>query len=425
MEVIMLERYYLKPTTLDRIRACWMADAIEKYVAWLTENQYSMSTVKRRIPILIHFADFAQAKGAKCLADLAPHARPFAQMWLDEGGTHWANKRARNGIFDTIRNTVEQMLEVTVPQYAAANARRDRPDPFNEQVPGFFGYLREERGLKENSIIHYRGVLRIFEKYCLAHGIAARELSPVILSAFITGHAPGLVPSGQSNLCSELKVFVRYLHRESILRADFSSSIGAPQIYRLSEIPRAISWESVRQMLAGVDTRSAVGKRDYAILLLLVTYGLRAHEVSSITLDDIDWKRERLCVPERKAGHSTAYPLSPLVGNAIIDYLQHGRPDTKGRQLFFRKSAPYLPMNGNSVGARASFYLHKAGIDVRRPGAHTLRHTCVSRLVAAEMDLKTIGDYVGHGSPASTQIYTKIDVEALREVALGDGEAIL
>ena len=421
----MIERYFLKPTTLDRIRACWMAEAIEKYVDWLAANQFATSTVTRRVPILVHFADFAQARGAKCLADLPCHARPFAQMWLDDRGAHCATKRAQNQFFDTQRNVVEQMLEIAVPQYAAANARRDRPEPFIEQAPGFFGYLREERGLKENSIIHYRGTLRLLEKYCLAHDIAARGLSPVILSAFVTGHAPGLVPSGQSNLCAELKVFVRYLHRESVLPADFSSSIGAPQIYRLSEIPRAISWESVRRMLAEVDTRSAVGKRDYAILLLLVTYGLRAHEVSSITLDDIDWKRERLGIPERKAGHSTAYPLSPLVGNAIIDYLQHGRPETKGRQLFFRKSAPYLPMNGNSIGARASFYLHKAGIDVPRPGAHTLRHTCVSRLVAAEIDLKTIGDYVGHGSPASTQIYTKIDVEALREVALGDGEAIL
>lgn len=257
----MLEQYYLKPTTLDRIRSCWMSDAIEKYVAWLTENQYATRTVIRRVPVLVHFADFAQARGVKSLADLSCHARPFAQMWLEDRGAHCANERARNKFFDTIRNVVEQMLKITVPQYAAANARRDRPEPFIEQAPGFFGYLREERGLKENSLIHYRGTLRMLEKYCLAHGITVRGVSPTILSAFITGHAPCLVPSGQSNLCAELKVFVRYLHRESVLPADFSSSIGAPQIYRLSEIPRAISWESVRRMLTEVDTRSAVGKR--------------------------------------------------------------------------------------------------------------------------------------------------------------------
>jgi integrase len=220
-------------------------------------------------------------------------------------------------------------------------------------------------------------------------------------------------------------VFLRYLHREKLIPKDLGQSIDAPRKYRLSNIPRAISWAEVERMLASVDRRSAVGKRDYAILLLLVTYGLRSREVAALTLEDIDWERERLRVPERKAGHSTAYPLSPIVGEAIVDYLKHGRPERADRQIFYRVMAPWSPMTSGAISTRTTYYLHRAGITVARSGSHTLRHTCVQRLIDAHFPLKTIGDYVGHGSPESTAIYAKVSVESLREVAMGDGEEVV
>ncbi len=179
-------------------------------------------------------------------------------------------------------------------------------------------------------------------------------------------------------------------------------------------------------MLAGVDRRTPAGKRDWAILMLLVTYGLRAREVAALTLDDIDWKRERLAIPERKAGHSTAFPLSASVGEALVDYLQHGRPQTDSRRVFFRAVAPVEPIGHAAVTTRARHYLLKTGIEVPRPGSHTLRHTCVQRLVDADFTLKTIGDFVGHRSAQSTEIYAKVAVEPLRQVVLGgDGEEVL
>ena len=137
------------------------------------------------------------------------------------------------------------------------------------------------------------------------------------------------------DLGGTVRVFLRYLHREGLVRTDLSATIESPQAYRLADVPRSITWDEVRRVLDGVDRRSRQGKRDYAILVLLVTYGLRAREVSALTLDDLDWRQERLRVPERKAGHSTAYPLSTVVGEALLDYLQHGRPTTTDRRVFF------------------------------------------------------------------------------------------
>lgn len=178
-------------------------------------------------------------------------------------------------------------------------------------------------------------------------------------------------------------------------------------------------------MLAAVDRRTPCGKRDYAILLLLVTYGHRGREVAALTLNHIDWKHERLAMSERKAGYSTACPLSKSVGEAIVDYLRHGRPKTPDRHVFFRSAAPLLPIGSAAVSGCARRYLLRAGVQVPRPGSHTLRHTLVQRLVVADFALKEIGDFVGHRSPASTQIYGKVALESLRQVGLGDGEEVL
>jgi integrase/recombinase XerD len=150
-------------------------------------------------------------------------------------------------------------------------------------------------------------------------------------------------------LCSILKVFFRYLYRVGLMTRDLSKAIESPRRYRLSNLPRSITWSEVEVMLLKVDRRSAVGKRDYAILLLLVTYGLRSREVGALTLNDIDWKRDRLDVRGRKAGHSTAYPLAPTVGEALLDYLKHGRPETTERVLFIGAYAPYPPLSRVAV----------------------------------------------------------------------------
>jgi integrase/recombinase XerD len=421
----MLERYYVRPDSVDRIRSAWIGAPIEKYVEWLARQGYAARTVLRRTPILMEFGEFARQRGVTTLEELPSQVEAFSLYWLEKHGQGCKTDQARAKVKKEAGNPVNQMLALVIPGFQDQGRSR-AGEPFQNAAPGFFDYLRKERGLSERTIILYKATLRALEKYVSEIGLLELQaLSPVILSGFVTEKSNGLSKTSIKNRCGMLRVFLRYLHREHIIARDLSSTVDAPRIYRLSSIPRAISWDEVRRMLEGVDRRTPVGKRDYAILLLLVTYGLRGREIAALTVDDIDWRRERLRVPERKADHSTVYPLSPIVGEAILDYLQHGRPQTAERFIFFRTLAPVRPMTFSGVSGRASHYLHKAGIQVSRPGSHTLRHTCVQRLVDADFSLKAIGDYIGHQSPASTQIYAKVAVEALREVGSGIGEDIL
>jgi integrase/recombinase XerD len=419
----MLERFFVKPSTVDRIRGSWIGPEIETYVAWLVDNGYSDKSVWRRVPIVFDFGEFARQRGASTVGDLPGHLAAFVgeRVALHDQRTGSARPMAKE-----VRGPVEQLLSVVVAGFEPTG-RPHHAQPFAQAAPGFFAFLFDERGLRPESVRGYHHHLDRFEAYLKRIGVVSlRELSPPVLSAYIVERAGmGLAKSTIRDGAGVLRVFLRYAHREGVVATDLSGAVGWPQVYRLSDIPRSITWDDVNRVLAAVDRRTSAGRRDYAILLLLVTYGLRSREVAALRLDDIDWKRERLAIPERKAGHSTAFPLSVVVGEALLDYLRNGRPTTTDRQVFFRAVAPCRPIGADAVSSRARHYLLKAGVDVPRPGSHTLRHSAVQRLVDADFDLKTIGDFVGHRSARSTEVYAKVAVEALREVALGDGEEVL
>jgi site-specific recombinase XerD len=421
----MLERYFVLPDTIDRIRSSWIGEPIEKYVVWLTEKGYATRSIYRRVPILMHFGEFAHNQGVSTIEDLPKHVEAFIASYLTKREEHMTSQQ-RKDMAKQLRTPVEQMLRLVVSDFTGSGRPQQPENPFQEQAPGFFTYLRQERGLRDTSIRHYTDHLRTFKAYLTKVGINdLRHLSPPVFSGFITDKKSQSAWPSLRNACGVLRVFIRYLHREGLICRNFSQCVEVPQKYRLSKIPRSITWNEIRLMLEVVDRRMPVGKRDYAILLLLVTYGLRSREVAALTLDDIDWRNERLRIRERKAGHSTAYPLSPIIAQSIVEYLKYGRPETTDRHIFFRVLAPHTPLTYSAISSRATHYLHKAGITVSRAGSHTLRHTCVQRLVDAQFSLKVIGDYVGHRSTASTEIYTKVDIESLREVACGDGEEVL
>ena len=421
----MLEQYFLKPGTVAQIRSSWLGEPIERYVEWLSSRGYSPGYIRSRVPILRQFAQFTRSRGVRTFAELPEQVEPFVAHRMAGREAGRSAERIRR-LRDATRGPVEHLVALLVASFVKRGRARITRDPFLSEVPGFFTYLREERGLREATIQRYGYYLRILEAYLDRIGVRhLADLSPAILSAFVTETGAGMSKPGMTGTCGAVRVLLRYAHREGTTARDLSKAVEVPRTYRLSTVPRSISTDDVRLMLERVDRRGAVGKRDFALLLLLVTYGLRAREVAALTLDDIDWDREHLFVPERKGGHCTAYPLSVAVGEALLDYFTNARPSTQQRQVFLRAVAPRLPVASAVVGRRAAYYLRRAGIRVRRPGSHTLRHTCVQRLIDAQFPLKTIGDYVGHRCASSTEIYIKVDVESLREVALGDGEALL
>lgn len=421
----MLERYFVRPVTVDQIRAGWIGPAIEQYVTWLTERKTAPRHVLRCVATLRHFGEFTQRRGAQTWPELPAHVGAFVDHYMQERGVWCRSAKDQRTVRSQARTPVEQMLRLIVPDFIGTT-RRLAVRPFEQAVPGFWEYLETERGLSPETMRRYISHLVPFEAHLQREGVRdIAMVSPAVLRAFIDGRARALGPQGVQQVGGALRVLLRYLHRQRLMPIDLSGAIERRRKYRHATIPRSITWEQVHTILERIDRRDPLGKRDYAILLLLVTYGLRAREVARLTLDDIDWKRERLRICRRKGGHATTFPLSAQVGAALLEYLQKGRPETADRHVFQSVRAPFIPVTMPTVSQRATHYLRAAGIAVPRPGSHTFRHTCVQRLVDADFSFKTIGDYVGHRSPQTTQIYGKVAVETLRQLALGDGEEVL
>ncbi len=419
----MVERYFIRPGTVDRIRESWLGDAIQTYVTWLAEQSYSSRCVIRRAPLLMRFGKFAHDRGATRVEELHDHIEAFVRYRLRRRVRPCQSRAARAQFIRDVRKPIEQFLRVV--QVGRRPAQLVVTRPFQGCTPGFFKHLREERGLSPTTLAGYALQLARFEQYVVARGLTTDTLSPATVDGFLAERRVDVCARSLGSTCAALRAFLRYLFRVEIVGRDLSLVVDGPRTYSLSGIPRSINAVDVKRTLAAVERRSIVGRRDYAMLMLLVVYGLRAREVAALTLDDIDWRGSVLHVRGRKAGHAAAFPLTPEVGEAVLDYLRHARPDTPDRRIFFRISAPRGAITHQVVSVRAKFYLRKAGITVPRPGSHTLRHSCAQRLVDAEFSLKVIGDFLGHRHAASTRIYSKVAIEALREVALGAAEVIL
>ncbi len=201
-------------------------------------------------------------------------------------------------------------------------------------------------------------------------------------------------------------------------RLDLAAAVPAVANWSMSSIPRAIPADQVRQLLASIDRGTPAGCRDYAILLLLARLGLRSGEVASLELDNIDWNVGQLSV-RGKSGQRTELPLSAEVGEAITTYLRRGRPQSASRRVFLRVKAPIRGFRGASgVGSIVHHRLQRAGIDAPTHGAHQFRHGLATQMLRQGASLDEIGEVLGHHNPQTTTIYTKVDLDALRTLAL-------
>lgn len=419
----MLERHFRRPVTVDRIRALWLGPQIDRYVDWLDVRRASSVSVLRHVSTLRHFNAFVCSRGATELKDLPQHLQPFVDDWMRTQGSNCHGPRARTSLLAAARSPVEQFLELTVPGFGRVRPRVQRP--FTASVPGFFEFLRDEKGLRPATCDGYGVELRKFETFLTGRAVDLSALSPTLLGVYVSERSKALLPTSLHECTGTLRVFLRYLHRQGIIPADISRALPRGRKYKQSSLPRALPWADVQRVLDGVDRRSSVGKRDYAILMLLASYGLRAREVAALELDDLDWAHSQLKVPARKGGHSSIYPLSASVGEAIIDYLRQGRPAVDDRHVFLTCRTPFNPIDPHGASALAARYIIAAGIKVPRAGSHTLRHSCVQRLVESDVAFKAIGDYVGHRRAESTLVYAKVALHRLRQLAIGDAEEAL
>jgi site-specific recombinase XerD len=282
----------------------------------------------------------------------------------------------------------------------------------------FDRYLAEERGLSMATRINYRPFVQRFlvaqfgvKPACLAN-LKAEEVI-----RFIQNQAPGLSPKRAGLMISALRSFFRYLRYRGDITIDLAACVPPIANWRFSSLPKFLQHQQVQQVLSQCDRRTARGRRDYAILLLLARLGLRACEIVSMTLDDIHWQTGAITI-RGKGKRIARLPLPPDVGKAIADYLKKDRRACATRHVFIRMRAPRRGFAGSqAISTIVARSLKKAGIDSPYKGAHLFRHTLATQMLGQGSSLGDIALLLRHRSLNTTTLYAKVDVTALRALA--------
>ena len=319
---------------------------------------------------------------------------------------------------------VHRLLRIIQGQWPPDEHPLTESERFQQKLlEGYGRWLTDVYGLSPETLCKNSRAARIFLHWLedRASPESLTLLNVADVDAYLSWRMSGLRRATRHGVCQCLRSFLRYLHASNRIRAGLSGFVSGPILYGDAEIPRALTEEQIKAVLDCTRSdRSPKGLRDYAMLLMLATYGLRAGEVVWLSLQDIGWKEERLRVRRSKTHAESFLPLVRPVGDALIKYLKHGRPKTAFRQVFLRSRAPFRPFSGTSplnyvILAR----LKEAGIEVKgRHGPHAFRYARAISLLRASVPLKSISDLLGHTSTSSTRVYLKLETEDLRMISL-------
>lgn len=282
----------------------------------------------------------------------------------------------------------------------------------------FDRYLAEERGLSMSTRINYRFFIqRFLSAQFDAKPVRFAELHARDVIRFIRIQAPRLNPKRAGLMVAALRSFFRYLRHRGDISIDLAACVPGIANWQFSSLPKFLQPHQVQQVLSQCNRRTAQGRRNYAILLLLARLGLRACEIVGLTLDDIHWQAGEIII-RGKGNRATRLPLPPDVGQAIAAYLKKDRPACSTRHVFIRMRAPRLGFaNSEAISTIVARFLKKAGIDVPHTGAHLFRHTLATRMLCQGASLVDIALLLRHRSLNTTILYAKVDMMALRALA--------
>jgi integrase/recombinase XerD len=279
-------------------------------------------------------------------------------------------------------------------------------------------FLREVSGFAAGTVSHHLYVSRCFLNHLEARKISLAAICRTDVEAYVSRTGKRLSRASLQHDIAAVRGLLRFLAIDGRVPAGLDRQIDTPRLYRLEQLPRALPWDRVNTLLQSIDTTSAIGLRDYAMLLLIATYGLRASEVVGITLDDIHWRDASLRIYQRKTSSPLELPLTNEVSTAIVQHLKRTPPLPQQRRIFLRMRAPHGGLKPTAVTEIFQAAVRKSGLSVPVQGPHCIRHSLAVHLLKNGTPLKTIGDILGHRTAESTSMYLRLATGDLREVSL-------
>lgn len=397
-----------KPKRLRRLREGPLGAHLDLFSTRLLTEGHCQQSAWRNIRVVDDFGRWLTRKGMG--------VRDIDEQIVDR---YMVFRTRHRHPFLSDRPALSRFLAVLRQEELIAPQRLPHLSAHEQIVADFRHYLREQGGFAPRTIITHLPTLRRFLSEHCKNG--AREFCRLVAAdivSFVARHAPHQSTRSTARMCWTLRSFLRYLRYKDLIGIDLASAVPSLRTWRFASLPRYLARGEVEKVLDTIDRSTTLGRRDYAVLLLLARLGLRASEVTTLCLQDIDWQSGVLTI-RGKARQRAQMPLPSEVGAAIGDYLQHGRPRSESRRVFLREWAPQIGFaSAASVTMIARMALERAHVDTPRKGSHVFRHTLATRLLRSGASLTQIGQLLRHRAHDSTRIYAKVDIEALRGLAV-------
>jgi site-specific recombinase XerD len=405
----MTTRLFTASCSRPRRRNGPLGPYIGAYAALLEEQGYSDEGARNQLLLVTDFSRWLE-RHRLTAADVGAHS---FERYLRDCARH---RRPERGNRSALRKLVGLLLSHGI---GCEEVPRE-PSSAQERIEQEFRqYLIQERALSPATLLNYLPFVAALLSERFRGGLIRLDrLGAADVVGFVRRHAHEFSPGRAKLMTTALRSFLRYLLHRGEIDTDLAACVPCVPRWSLSDVPKFLAPGDVQKVLQHCDRRTASGIRDYAILLLLVRLGLRACEVVRLNLDDIDWHEGRLLLCG-KGRRWAQLPLLQEVGEALARYLQQARPRCASRRVFVRARAPQQGFaDSSAICCVVERALARAGIDSPRKGAHLFRHTLATDMLRQGASLTEIGQLLRHRHPSTTMIYAKVDLGALRLLAL-------
>lgn len=389
---------------------CLILTQLDSYTQSLKTQGFNCRSIKTQVGIVARFSRWLKSIDAPVEQLTLSHCQTFITTVL--------SRSQRKDYANAISRMVEHLASLDLVHVAQADSQVQTP--ITKTIESYTDHLRQVSGLSEQSIVKYRPFVEQFLVVCFddSQPQLISKLTAGDVLDFFKNEISALSSSRRRSAATALRSFLRFLCFSEQINADLSGAVPAMANWSLCEVPQAISPESVKKILHHCPRDSAIGRRDYAILLLLSRLGLRSSEIVFLTLDCVDWDRGSLNF-RAKGGVVMTLPIPADVGEALADYLANGRPQCSSRRLFIRQLAPMRGLGSQTtIATIVHTAIRRAGVQTLQCGTHQFRHALAINLLKGNATLKEIGSILGHRHAKTTRIYAKVDYTSLRPLCL-------
>jgi len=412
-----LTDFFVCDRCMERLREPPLGPQMDPFCDWLVARGFRWDTVRGHVSGVNHLSRYLRGVG---LEECKQLDSATVDRFLD---LHRRGRRCQcgrgvshTGLRWSVGRFVQFLSEVGVVDFPLCC----RP-PYAPVLDRFTQWLKDYQNSAAGTIELRRQYLVQFLD--LLGGDAGPEqlalLSPELVRAFYLDYCRNRGRSARRSMQAALRMFLRFCFAERYTTQDLAAAVPTLRTYSLARLPRGIEDDDACRVLAAIDRATAVGKRDYAIIQLLYSYGVRGGQIRALRLDDINWREGLLHFPVMKHGKPVTQPLLDQVAEAVLDYLREARPEVPYAEVFLTCRAPYHRFeHSSSLSVIIERRMRAAGVTAPTFGAHAFRHCFASRMVNRGESIKAVADMIGHRSLSTTFIYTKVDFRSLSEVPL-------